>query len=310
LERAEASRVLGKRHGLSVLDLRYRHSSHLEFSGALGFSYFRDPAADRSWKTGQDRRFRALIGSQDNRVEVSRETVGGDYRSLGNPRRYQDRRITRASPYLSLTKAWKMYGEFRREDSSVLERTGGQSYRNDYALVGNSLRFSRNSLRLSLSDYDSSLYGRRWSGQADYARAFGRDALDVGGAWASQWNGQRRLYKQSYTGRLGYQWLRASWKLALSEEMTRHYYPWYKLGRWESVTQVSSQWRKWKGLATYSSAPRYFREDTMLQTLFIQLGREVTHEKIINIYAAETRASGGGKEPEVWRAGVSYTQNF
>ncbi len=307
---ALAEEALGERHGTSLLDVNYKWDPLLQLSGTMGVSYFRENKDGRPWTVDKDWRLRSVVGGKKGKLDLSYENAGENYRSLGDPRRYQDRRITRMSPSLAFTPAWKVYGEFRREDSDVLVKTGGSSYRNDYWTVGQFLSFKKGSLNFYGSDYDSSLYGRRWSGNLDYTHYMGRDSVNVGAAWASQWALGDKLYRQSYTGRTGFEVLRPKFRFSLSEDLTRHHYKWYGLDKWESESRLFVQAGRYKALAQYSFEPRYFFDTPVLHTALFQIGRQVGEKKIINIFFSETSLHAGLKDPEVWRLGVSYVYDF
>jgi len=310
-ENALASTVLTPNHAASLLDATYRLEGIVQLSATGALSYFRDMTPDRPWVTDEDWRLRAILGKTKSRLDASYEQAGPRYRTIGDPVRYQNRNITRLSPYLDITRVWKMYGQFRRENIGVLETLGQlEPYRNDYIYGGSLLNLSKNAVRTSYTQLDNGLSGKIKYANMDFTQYFGRDALDVGAGWRSQANTEGKLSLQGYTGKLSYQILRPNWKLTVGEELTRLHSRRLRADRWETATNILFGWKKYKALAEYRYEPKFITSPDVLYTGYLQLGRQAGKNKVMNLFFAATSLHKDLKYPEVWRMGLEYVNDF
>jgi hypothetical protein len=309
------SALLTPKHDTSMMSLEYKAAGLFKAGASGAMSRYRDvstrkPVLDDDWRVN------ATLGDRGSRVAASYERVGPRYRSLGAPTTYQDRRITRVSPYLDLARYWKVYGEFRREDfHGGVPEAGLSAFRSDFIYLSNGLSFPSFSLRALASKYDNSLFGKQWSSDLDYTKYLGRNSLDLGSTWSSQWYAVGGLFRQSYTGRLGGQILRPSWKLTAGEDLTLNHYP--RLGgtavprsRWQTSTHVLAQAGEWETFLQYNLEPRYYNDREIIHTGYFRVGRQVGRQKILNLFYAVTSLAPGLKSPEVWRAGLEYVNDF
>jgi hypothetical protein len=321
--RTLASSALTDRHDTTVLDTSYRIENVGRLEAAGGLSEYHDqagaPVMDDDWRAS------LTIGDKRSRLTGGYEQVGPRFRSMGSPQNYQDRRITRISPYIDLGRVWKLSGEFRREDFGAVDQPNLLPYRSDFVYFSNAFYFPSFDFRLSANKWDHSLYGKSWSSGVDSTRFLGADSLELGASWASQWypglNGELYLFRQSYIGRGGYQIVRKAWKFSAGEELTRHHYPFYKSAlwrnvspqfpdRWESSTHLLGQWGNWEGTVQYNFEPRHYRERETLHTGYARIGYQLQEKKIFNLFYAVTALNPGLGSPQVWRAGLEFVNDF
>jgi hypothetical protein len=317
--KALASQVLTDHHDAAVGEASYQAQGLGRLDVAQGVSRWRDPEGRR--ETAGDRRVAGTLGDKGTRVAVSHERIDADYRAAGDPTRYQNRSVTRVSPTLDLASPWKITGEFLREDFLGSDLADTPAYRNDSLFLTNSLSFRKYDLNATASMFNNTLYGKRWSAGLDQTQRIGKDSIQEGVSWASQWFGSGPLYRQSYTGRLGGQIQRSGWKISVGEELTRHHYPFYKLdawksifpqfpNRWESQTYAQGRWGKWEGAVQYNVAPRYYREAEILHTGYARFGYRLNDKKAFNVFGALTSLNQSLNSPQVWRAGIEYVNDF
>lgn len=314
LTRALAGEVLTDRHDTAVLDAGWNAAGwgKVQATGAMSRHHdlsSGDIILDDNWKLS------GTLGERRSRLTVSHERVGPRYRSVGDPFFYQDRRVTRLSPYLDLARPWKLYGEFRREDFTAREHPDLFPYRSEFIYLTNALSFPAYQLRLQANRYEHTFSGLWWKGGADLTKYLGRDSLELGGAWATQWYaGTHDKSRQSYTGRLGYQVLRPSWKVSVGEELTRHHYSKRTLSpfldRWESVSHLLCQLGVWEAAVHYRFEPRYYREREVLRTGYARIGREVGNRKVVSVFYSSTALDRLLGKPQVWRAGIEFVNDF
>jgi hypothetical protein len=323
------SSVLTEKHGLTLAEASYGVENLLELNavGALSSHASEPPGgkpSDTSWKLG------ATLGGARRRLAVSHERTGPRFRSLGDPLAYQDRRITRFTPFFEILGPWKVHGDFRKEAYGAEGRADLEPFRSDTLYVGNTLSFRRFSARLVGNRSNHTLNGKRWAVNLDNTVYFGRDSLEVGGGWSTNWLGRRldsvfepgTLFKQSYSGRLGYQVLRPDWKLSVSEELIRNHHPRFAYNafgepfrngahdRWETDTQLLGQRKSWEVMLQYGSKPRVYYRPDHLYTGTLRLGWQPNDRKIVNVFYAATSVRRGLADPEVWRVGLEFTNDF
>ena len=317
--KALATQILTDHHDAAVGEASYQAEGLGRLDAAEGLSRWRDP--EGKLEAAGDWRLAGTLGDKGTRVAVSHERVGADYRAAGDPSRYQNRSVTRVSPYLDLATPWKITGEFLREDFFGSDLADTPAYRNDSLFLTNSLSYKKFDLNATASMFDNTLYGKRWSGGLDHTQHIEKDSIQEGVSWASQWFGSGPLYRQSYTGRLGGQIQRGVWKISIGEELTRHHYPFYKLdiwkstfpqfpNRWESQTYAQVRVGKWEGSVQYNVAPRYYLEAEILHTGYARLGYRLNEKKALNIFGSLTSLNESLNSPQVWRAGIEYVNDF
>ncbi len=306
------AKYLTDRHYTTVLDANYKIDRLMQANVTTGLSAYKDYTVNSSgeWVKGADYKLRNILGTQSNRVDVSYERVGAQYRSIGNPLRYQDKDILRMAPYLDVTKFWKLYGEYRREDSKILTGTSMPSFSNIYFSGGNFFNFEKNSWQLSGTHFESTLSGKRNTLGLNWTRYFGRDTMDLGGNWGEQKTALGTVFRKSFTGKAGYQILREDWRAGFSQELTQSLYDLYSRKRWEGISTLTFQWKSIKGLAQYEFKPKYFLTDTSLYTAYFRLGHKVRDNKSLNLFAALTSREASLKNPDIWRVGLEWMSDF
>lgn len=306
------TRYLTDRHLTTVFDTSYKIDRLMQASAILGLSHYKDYSVtpDGTIERDVDYKLRNILGTPTRRVDVSYERVGPKYRSIGNPLRYQDKEIVRVAPYLDLTKVWKLFGEFRREDAKILTGTSMPSYSNIYLSAGNFLNFEKNSYQVMYSQFESTLSGKRRSVNFDWIRYFGRDTLDLGGGWSVQETANGSTFRKSYTGKASYQILREDWRASLAQELTQHVYDFYSRKRWESVSSLLIQRKSLRALLQYEFKPKYFLEDVTLYTGYLRIGQRVRDNKSLNLFVALTSREASLKNSDVWRVGFEWLTDF
>jgi hypothetical protein len=301
--------VFSDRHQMALAQAGYNWEGVAEISEVVGVSSYNDEAGKRVM--GNDHLTRLQLGKRRTRLDLSYEKSTPNYRSLGNPLRYQDRQIYHVAPFLDLARWWKMFGEFRREENRVTVRQGLPPERQTYASGVNLFSFRKNVLRTGITEFDSALYGRRLKHNADYTHYFGRDSMDVGAGTDLQWTSLGGIFRRSASARLGYQILRESWQVSLNEELTRHrYYGVTNSHRTASATNGLLRVNKWKVLAHYDREPKYYNLPDELYTGSIRFGRQVKEKKIFDVFYAASSLKSNLTSPEVWRAGFEYVLDF
>ncbi len=309
---ALTSKYLTDRHYTTVLDANYTIDRLLQANAASGLSYYKDYAnsASGEWSKDSDYKLRAILGTQSNKVDSSYERIGPKYRSIGNPLRYEDKDILRVAPYFDITKIWKVFGEYRREDSRILTGTSMPSFSNIYLSAGNLLNFEQNSYLMTGTHFESTLSGKRETLGMNWTRYFGRDTFDLGATWGEQKTANGSVFRKSYTGKASYQILREDWRTSLSQEVTQSVYDAYSRTRLEALTGLLVQWKSLKALAQYEFKPKYFLTDETLYTAYFRLGHKVRDNKSLNIFASLTSREANLKNPDVWRVGLEWLSDF
>lgn len=308
-----AGTVLSDRHMVSTLDLNYQKEGVFEFETQISGSEYKEPATSikKDQKTfDYDALVKTVWKKNRSRVEVQYEQVGDDYRSLGDPLRYQARKIFRITPYLDLTRVWKVYGEARKEHSRSLVPQGLNPFTSQYSSLTNVFSFKTNVIRLAGNELRSTLFGRRVSGSADYTHYFGRDSLDLGATLTHQWFTNDEMFRRSPGGKLSYQILRPKWRFSLGEEYTYHNYVFNDVRRYESLSSMFLQVGNYQTLAQYEIKPRYFLEEDRLYTGLLRFGRKISDKNSLNVVFAATSLRPELKEPDVVRAGLELLQSF
>jgi hypothetical protein len=300
--------VFSDDHRMSLGQLTYAWDGVIELGNVVGLSGYKDEKGKRINDT--DVLTRMLLGKKKSRLEMSYEKAGPQYRSLGNPLRYQDRTIYRMSPFIDITRWWKIFGEIRREDNRVLVRQGLAPNRITYASGVNMLTFKTNVFRTSLNAFDASLYGSRVKMNQDYTHYFGRDSLDLGVGVDTQRTRLDTLFARSYSVRGGYQVARTNWRWSVNQEFIRHHYYSIDRDRHTSISNALIAIKSWKALAYYERAPKYFNLEDRLHTGTLRIGRQTRNKKIVNVFGAVTSLNSNLTSPEVWRAGAEYVLDF
>jgi hypothetical protein len=181
---------------------------------------------------------------------------------------------------------------------------------NDYMTAVNILSFKRHVIRVTGTEFDASLYGRRREGRLDFTHYINQDSFDWGGGVAYQWNAFDQRFRRSQNGRFGYQLLRSNWKLSIGEDVTRHDYPSFFRVAHESVTTLLTEVGAWQLHLQYEKKRRYFLEDDKIHTGLARFGREVGRDKVLNAFYSASSLRGDLSDPEVWRAGGELVLDF
>jgi hypothetical protein len=300
--------TLTKSHDTSILDLNYNHRNVVELSAILGASRYKEELGEQQTRTDTDWKVRSVLGGRKLRLDGSYEKIGDYYRSIGNPIAYQNKSVTRLSPYAQLFNWWRIMGEFRREDTAVLENQGIPPYRTQSSNMVQIFNMPKNVIRLSGNTYESSLYGSRYSGNISLTQYLGPHSIDIGGGEAIQYDSLDRLYKRSKTGKGSFQFVKKDWKVSLGEEYTRHVYLTLNdQGRYESLSSLDFNWGGFRSLIQYQMQPRYFYQPEYLYTGFAKLGYQVGEKKFLDLFFSSTSLERNLSDPEAWRAGFEFS---
>lgn len=316
--------VLTDRHSVTMASAGYSVEDAVDLAATAARSSYADPAGgsrvhDDSW------RLQAILGTSRRKLTLIHQRTGDQYRSIGDPLSHKGRAITRVAPYWEFSRVWRAFGEFQREDGKMESPIFPFPFRNDTFSLGNSFSFRRFSVRHRVYHYDFLNSYSMWGTSLDGTLYKGRDSLEGGIGWLQQKSGvplfgvppKGTLSKQSYSGRAGYQILRPNWRLSLSQDAMRNHYPRYRLGqragaydKWETTTRVLAQRKAWEGLVQYGRKPRYFRDPVYLYTGTFRVGWQPNDRKIINLYYAASSQRRGLANPQVWRLGFEFTNDF
>ena len=309
-ERSLISDFLTQEHSTTLTDVNYMLQDMLQASLTFALSHYREDSALRPWTVDHDVKARAVVGSRARRVDFSFERVGPRYKSIGNPLRYQDKTIYRAAPYWDFNRIWKVFGEFRHEVIGESNRPGILKTENTFAFLGNSLLFSQNAYSFTATHFNSKLFGRRWDGSFDYTRYIGRDSLGFGSTLSSQWTSSLLLFRRSYGGRINYQILRPGVQISAGQELTQIYYNTVNKMRWESLSKIIVQYKKFRSNLQYEIQPKYFLEEDVLHTAHVRVGRQAGKNKMLNLFYTRTSLNANLSDPEIWRLGLEWTADF
>ncbi len=307
-ETALLETVVSDQHSTTILDLNYSNANLVELQGTVGLSHYKDELQNDESVYDSDWKVRSLLGGRKSRVEVSYENVGARYRSVGNTFSYQDKKITRVAPYLNLTRWWRMFAEGRKEQISVLESQGIPSYTTRYLTGTNIFSFKSQVVRWSVNNFDSTLSGKRLGSNLDLTQYIGSHSMDLGGGSSIQYDSFDQIYKRSYTGKASFQYVGPSWKFSLGEEYTRNIYPTVNYAsRYESISNMLLEIKKFRTLLQYAIEPRYLTDLVYLYTGYVRMGYEVGDKKYLDLFFSSTSLEQGLGHPEVWRAGFEFS---
>lgn len=300
--------MFSDRHMMSLAQAGYAREGVFEVSQVVGVSSYENQQGEKI--RDHDHLTRLQLGKRKSRLELSYEKSGPNYRSLGNPFRYQDRQIYRVTPFLDIKRWWKVFGDYRKEDNRSTIRQGLIPNTQKYMSGVNLFSFRKDTLRTAITGFETTLYGKRLKHNADYTHTFGRDTLDVGSGVDSQRTIQGILFRRSYSGRLGYQMMREEWQVSVNQEYVRHHYYFNNKDRYSSIANALVRLNKWKVLARYEREPKYYNLPENLTTGTLRIGRQMRNKKIFDVFYAVTSEKSNLSSPEVWRSGVEYVLDF
>ncbi len=299
--------ILSHHHDTTLFNAVYDAGRLLQLSSSVGLSRY---TGDHGTVYDTDSLGRIVAGSQKRRLDVSFERSGANYRALGDPSRYQARKIFRIAPSYEIARPWRVLGEFRREDSGALKKQGGVPYTNKYAAFTNLLTYRPGTIRATLTDYDSSLYGGRRSGDVNLTKNIGRDSAELGGEASVNRLANGSIFRRSRTARAGYQILRPGKRLSLGQEFTWHDYPAAFVHRRETQSTFLTEIAHWRALMQYGQAPRSYLSTDVIHTGLVSAGRRLSDSRLLNVFYSAASERANLSHPSAWRSGIELVTTF
>lgn len=302
---AQAS--LTDHHEMAIGGLTLDHN-HLTLAGDVGMSQFKNPG-DVKFIRDSDWKGRAILKwGRSSRVDMSYESVGPEYRSLGNPLLYQDHVIQRVAPYWHARRNLWIYGEYRTETFKIND----DDFRQEFSQAGVKLKFGRNTYTTSASLVRDDLSGIRRIGAFDYLRQRGYFTWGLGGEYRYYTDIQDRHFQSTTVGNgtVTYSW-KENHKLSFNQQVFRNDYIY--LGderRWESISSLTADVGKIRGLFRYSTQPRARNISVKENILYTALGYTLKSNRIVSVYYSASSAEYNMSNPTVWRAGMKLSYSL
>jgi hypothetical protein len=301
------SALLSGRHGMATAEAAYRRDDRWELGATAAQSWASRETAGPTAHRGGASRLRATLGNSKRKIEGSYESIGPEFRSLGNPRRYQDRDILRLSPVWDLGKGGRFYGEFRREDSRVLVREGGAPTRTDYTYASHFLPLRRSSERLSWFRNASGLFGTRWMANADHSQFFGGHSVSAGMGLGRQSDFAGAPFRRDTAFRLGGRRNGSVLQNNFSTEWTRRRFESSGQTLWESASEWTAQWKKVYSRLKYQTEIHDLTDRSLLYTGYYAVEKEFSRARRGGLFVTATSLKAGLGSPLFWRLGTTYS---